>query len=290
MKKIGLFIIGCISMFMLNSCDPNSPTPSTPTTAKVMNNLSYGAHARNKMDVRLAKDRTPSDPFVIIIHGGAWTSGDKTELNMIADSLSNKGISSASINYRYASMGDDIHYEELMEDVHAALDMIVDSSAAWDIRASNYGLFGHSAGAHMALLYAYKYDTDDRISAVVSAAGPTDIADVDFLNYSSIIGLLPQITAMVGAEYTLGAPVPEQFSLCSPARYPGNTPTLLIHGSADLVVAEEHSNRLKRILDDRGTENAIIIISGANHDLGIGDKATKDRILDNMEEWYKAYR
>jgi len=271
------------------SCDPESPSPTPSSTPeKRINNVTYGAHARHIMDIRLAADRTPSDPFVIMIHGGSWNSGDKSDLNEIADSLLKRGISSASINYRYASSS--IHYEELMSDVHQALLTIISHSDDWLIRNTDYGIMGYSAGAHMALLYSYKYDEGHHIKCVISAAGPTDIADVDFLNYSTLIGLLPQIQNMVGATYTFGSAVPERFFLSSPAHYPGDNSTLLIHGSDDLVVAEEHSNRLKRILSDRGTVHDILIISGANHDLGFANPGIKSTILSKIANWLNTYK
>lgn len=282
------YIVLLITSMLMFSCTPESPMPSpTPPSEGVVKhlNVSYGPDVRNKMDIRLADGRSSSTPFVVIIHGGAWTAGDKADLAMIADSLINHGISSACINYRYAS--NTIHFEELMADVGLALDKISEMSGDWNIRESDYGMFGHSAGAHMALLYAYKFDSNNLVKAVVAASGPTDINDIDFLNYSALIGLLPQIQYMVGATYTI--PVPVRFEQCSPADNPGSNPTLLLHGSSDLVVAEEHSNRMKNILDVHGTVNDIFIVSGAGHDLGIGDEATKNLILGKIIDWLETH-
>lgn len=287
MMKHAIFPLLLSFFFYLASCQPpNTPTPSD-SSAVTYHNVSYGPHDRNKMDIRLAKDRSPSTPFVLLIHGGAWTSGDKSDIGAIADSLLNHGISSASINYRYASST--IHFEELMEDITLAIDKIVEKSEEWNIRNTNFGMFGHSAGAHMCLLYAYKFDSGNRVKAVISAAGPTDIDDVDFLNYTAIIGLLPQVQFMVGATYTFGMPVPARFTEASPADNPSDNPTLLLHGSADLVVAVEHSHRMKYILDDRGTVNKKVIVPDAGHDLGFGAESIRAMLLNEMITWFETY-
>jgi len=66
-------------------------------------NVPYGADAAQKMDVYLPAGRTTSStPFIVVVHGGGWTSGDKGEFNAIISRLQTMlpGYAFFNINYR----------------------------------------------------------------------------------------------------------------------------------------------------------------------------------------------
>jgi acetyl esterase/lipase len=197
-------------------------------------NISYGSDTAQKLDLFLPKNRDGNTPFAILIHGGGWMYNDKSDLTALQDSLLKRGVASVSINYRYASA--QIHFEELMQDVDLAVNYCNSKSDAWNIRKDDYLLGGTSAGGHMSLLYAYNYDEAGRIGGIISAAGPTDITQVDWLNYAIVVDLLDEIENMVGAKYTSGQPLDARFSMASPRFHIKNVPTLILHGSSDLFV------------------------------------------------------
>jgi len=250
-------------------------------------NLSYGADSRHKMDVYLPEGRNDQTPFLVLVHGGAWVAGDKGAFNALQDSLMARGIASATINYRYASA--DVHYEQLMADVQAALDYCYRKRAEWNIRGSRYILCGASAGAHMSLLYSYSYNSGGRVSAVISAAGPTDITQPDWLNYAALLGLLDEIELMVGASYTPGQPLHPRFSAASPRFHISNIPTLLLHGTNDMTVPYNQSEILAADLASRGVPYKLVPFQGAGHDLGLGNPAYLQLLLTELESWCKTY-
>ena len=67
---IGLSMAGCEKDTEINQLSADQ--------AHKLINLTYGTDARNKMDVYLPANRTAETPIVILIHGGAWISGDKS--------------------------------------------------------------------------------------------------------------------------------------------------------------------------------------------------------------------
>lgn len=290
MKRIGLFLLLLLpSMVALQSCsnDSEDKLPEPNTAVQRMHDLTYGPDGRHKLDLYLPEGRDPNTPFIILIHGGAWVSGNKSDMRLLQDSLLGRGIASASINYRYVSEGR--HFESLMEDVRLAVDYCYNNRNTWYIRADRYMIGGASAGAHMALLYAYAYDEQQRIGGVVSAAGPADIANAEYLNYTALIGLLDEVENMVGAKYTLFQPLDLRFSLASPLVNVANVPTLMIHGTADLVVPIAHAQSLSAALSARNTPQRLVTLQDKGHDLGVADPNTLTTIINEIDAWCRQY-
>src|SRR5580693_1294088 len=119
-----------------------------------LENVRYGPFQRNVMDVYLPPDRTSNTPFVILIHGGAWTRAGKEDIRDFQDSLFAHGIAVASINHRYAN-DSDVHYPEMMQDVDRAVDYCQTQSKKWHTNTKKLVMSGARSGAHLALLYSY---------------------------------------------------------------------------------------------------------------------------------------
>ena len=66
-------------------------------------NVKYGPHERNVLDLYLARSARPT-PLVVHIHGGGWMAGDKSQVQpVVVNECLKSGISVASINYRYTT-------------------------------------------------------------------------------------------------------------------------------------------------------------------------------------------
>mgnify|MGYP003575758586 CR=1 FL=1 len=284
-----LLIFACSLLFLQSCIDATKPSnnPQPSVNAERKNNLSYGADQRHVMDVYLPEKRDSNTPFIILIHGGAWVAGDKGDMKILQDSLLNKGIASASINYRYVN--GTLHCEALMADVQQAINFCVSKKSEWNIRDNKYMIAGASAGGHMAMLYGYAYDNEDRIGGIISAAGPTDMTNIDYLNYSAIIGLIDEIQYMVGATYQIFQPLPARFAQSSPLHNISNVPTLLLHGTADAVVPVAHSQNIKAVLDGQGIANKLVTFNEAGHDLGLANAANLQKLVNEIDAWCKLY-
>lgn len=277
-----------ISFLLITSLSCSKDNNSVTDTAGQKNyNLSYGSDPRNKIDVYLPANRSSQTPFVLFIHGGGWVAGDKADMNVLQDSFMKRGIASASMSYRYASA--QIHYHELMQDVAAALEYCYSNSDSWNIRKDKYIIGGVSAGAHMSLLYAYSYDASGRIGAVISAAGPTDITQTDWLNYAAGIGLLDAIEKMVGASYISGQPLNAKFVAASPRYHVKNKPTLMLHGTNDVIVPYTQSQALAADLSNAGITHKLVTFQNTGHDLGLANPVYYQLLLTEIENWCKTY-
>jgi acetyl esterase/lipase len=290
--------IGAVGNQVAHHAPVQAPTQQTPITQSgatsqptkkdlVLRDVKYGTDKRNTMNVLVPKGSNDKTPFILFMHGGAWVTGDKNDVAIVQLALGSAGIASAAINYRYAS--DNVHYPELMSDVNSAVDYIVDHGKDWNINTNKMAIGGISAGAHMALLYGYHYDKGNHISSIISMAGPTDMTNVDFLNGATLLKLIDGGNKMVGATYEFGKPVPSQFKTASPIQYVKNVPTLIVHGTGDIVVPYAQAELLANTLKKKGYTYDLMTIPGANHDVGLGNQATAKQIADKVVEWVKRY-
>jgi acetyl esterase/lipase len=251
----------------------------------VETNVYYGPDERQRMAVTLPEGRDEQTPIVILIHGGAWTSGSKEDLAGLQQVLLANQIGSISIDYRFVSATH--HVDGLMADVGQALAAIAANAHEWGIRSDGYQLFGASAGAHMALLYAYHFQQPNEVSAVISAAGPTTFSD-EFLALAAATGnpLKAPIEAMAGAP--IETPYSPRFAAASPLTHVADAvPTLLIHGKADLVVPYQMSAALDAALKAEGKTAQLITLPDAGHDL-FADPVTTMQVLNDALTWIKA--
>jgi acetyl esterase/lipase len=252
MKKLA--ILGMAIMVMGTSCkktngnNENGSGNSTLQAQEILN-VAYGADPLQKMDVYLPAGRnTGSTKALVMIHGGAWVSGDKTDMNEAIASLRNQLPEFAlfNINYRLANLPATNLWPTQLDDVNSAMAFISSKSGEYQFNANKMAIGGASAGAHLALLKAYKYNNGS-IKAVVDMFGPTDMADL-FIKNSSY---QPLLTIFMG-----GSPAsnPSAYTNASPLFSVASTsaPTIILHGTADAVVPLSESDSLNNRLTTAG--------------------------------------
>src|SRR4051812_10247664 len=87
------------------SCKKNNADTQSagPLAEQSYANVSYGTDLAQKMDVYLPAGRsTDSTKLIIMVHGGAWSSGDKADFDTYVTVLKQDfpGYAIANINYR----------------------------------------------------------------------------------------------------------------------------------------------------------------------------------------------
>ncbi len=263
MKKI-IFALMLISIFF--ACKKKEiiiePTPVIP--AKVMLDVAYGTDANQKMDVYLPQNRTADTKIIVTIHGGAWFSGDKIDMNFILDSLRKRLPTYAfvNINYRLAFAPLNV-FPSANNDVSNALSFLQSKKAEYIISDKSV-LFGLSAGGHLALYEAYKNNSANNIKGVISAFGIPDVADM-WINPAgtpsfSRLGL----SNYIGVSYTTN---PVIYAQASPTTYAtaSSVPTQLFHGTADTLVRYQQSVNLKNKLTTLGVPVQYTEYAGEGH-------------------------
>jgi acetyl esterase/lipase len=141
-------------------------------------NVSYGTNAQQKIDIYLPAVRsTANTKVMILIHGGGWNAGDKTDFNTYIDSLKKREPTYAifNINYRLANAPDLFPSQE--NDVRAAIEFIYNKRAEYII-SDKFVLLGASAGGHLALLQGYKHTAPVKVKAIIDFFGPADLTEL----------------------------------------------------------------------------------------------------------------
>lgn len=132
-----------------------------PATAA---NLPYGPLERQVLDFWQAKSDRPT-PVVFCIHGGGWSSGDKSGYWSGVSQYLDKGISVVAINYRLMKQANEQKVtppvKAPLEDAARALQFVRSKAAEWNIDKKRIGATGGSAGGCSSLWLAFHDDMAD---------------------------------------------------------------------------------------------------------------------------------
>ena len=254
-------LIMALSFIACNKDD--TPDPGS-ATAETMMDVSYGNHAQQKMDIFLPANRTTVDTRVmILIHGGAWSSGDKSDFTQYVDSLKKRmpGYAIFNINYRLSISGVNV-FPAQENDVKAAFEFIYNKRNEYKI-SDKFVLLGASAGAHLALLQAYKYTTPVKVKAVVDFYGPTNMTEL-YNNPASPLIPATFIATVVGATPTSN---PTLYQESSPINYVTiqSPPTIILHGGQDPLVSPGQSTTLRDQLLIKGVPTQYVLYPSEGH-------------------------
>lgn len=144
--------------------------------------VAYGPYDRNVLDLWLAQGEGPR-PLAVFIHGGGWTSGDKSMVNRHdLAGLLETGISVAAVNYRYSTQAP---YPAPMTDAGRAIQFLRYHADRYNLDPERVAAWGGSAGAATSMWLAFHDDLADpeaedpvlrqstRLAAIAPHAGPT---------------------------------------------------------------------------------------------------------------------
>src|SRR5688572_706496 len=244
------------------SCKKKDIIPQDQNSPQTIRNVSYGTDPQQKMDVYLPGDRSvDSTKVMVLIHGGGWNTGDKSDFDIFVDSLKKRDPSYAifNINYRLANPPNLFPAQEL--DVKAAIEFIVNKSPEYNI-SNKIVLVGASAGAHLALLQAYKYPSPVKVKAVVDFFAPTELVSL-YTNPPN--PLVPTLLQSVTGYTPTSNPAIYQQS--SPVNFvtSQSPPTIILQGALDIVVSPSQSILLKNELLAKGVPCEYILYPTEGH-------------------------
>lgn len=229
---------------------------STTLANTVLTDVAYGTSPRQKMDVYLPAGRNSSTRIVLLIPGGGWIAGDKSGFSGAASDFANANIVAFNMNYRYASIDDGITYVEMLDDIKSAIDFIVSKAGEYVFDPSQICLYGHSAGAHLALLYTYR-NNDSRVNNVVSLAGPSNLRDAETLSRPT--GIQTILYSVIGSMDVC------TWDDASPITHANAITTHLYHGTNDEIFPQEQSELLFAKIETLNPSNSLEIIQGGTH-------------------------
>lgn len=95
------------------------------------------------------KKFSKSNPAVIMIHGGGWKSGDKSQMQIYAQELALKGYSCFTIEYR---LSPEAKYPAAILDVKSAIQFIKSNATRFNVDKTRVAVLGCSSGGQIAAL------------------------------------------------------------------------------------------------------------------------------------------
>ena len=200
---------------------------------------------------------------VVVIHGGGWDSGDRTQLAEWNSRLVAQGYAVAAISYRLAPQ---FIWPAQRDDVLAAIAWLKSNATRLGIDPARFVLLGRSAGGQLATAVGYGAH-DPAIRGVIALYAPHDMPftwsvsrEDDALNSIRLF-----------RQYFGGAPdTAERQTLYESASgqwlaRADSPPTLLVHGALDTLSWSRHSERLVGRLRELGVPCYFLPLPWATH-------------------------
>ena len=258
-----------IASFWLTAMSPRiSIADESPAEITVVHNLRYREGKNPAWQLDLARPSQPitPKPAIVIIHGGGWIEGDKssfsTEQNPPPGNIfdfARQGFVAVTINYRLAK---DAPFPAALHDCKCAVRWLRAHAENYQIDPRRIGVWGNSAGGHLALLMAMtnhqpEFEGDgpwkefsSEIHAAVSDSGPIDLVA------QHEHGTLRRVVE----QFLGGPPEGDRLALyrqASPTNHIHSQvpPLLLIYGVDDNQVPVEVADRFVTALDRSGLKD-----------------------------------
>lgn len=248
------------------SCNKTSLSYETQRLkSEIKQNVQYGADGKQAMDIYLPEKRSKKATKVLfLIHGGSWISGDKDDFSWQIDAIKEKlkGWAIVNVNYRLAIL-DKNPFPTQENDVKAAATYVYERRQELEL-STDWVFVGLSAGAQLAMLQGFKYNTPVKPKAVVNYFGPCDLEAL--YNYSQ-----NDFIATMTYSYLLnGSPArsPKLYKESSPINFinPETPPTLTLYGSEDTAVSRTQHTMLHNKLNAAGVPNKVIEYENETHE------------------------
>ncbi len=224
---------------------------------EVQRNVPYGDDDdfRHTADIYMPPGEGPF-PAVLMIHGGAWTSGSKGHMIGHARTVAEAGYTVVSINYRLAPKHP---FPAQIDDCRAALAWMKTNAAKYKIDPERMATYGYSAGGHLASLLGMQCcgDADGpQVKCVIAGGAPCEFRDMP-ANVSAL-------------SFWLGgsrSEQPENYRLASPTTFvcKNSPPVFFFHGEKDNIVRLDSPAALDKLLQKEGVKTQFYSISGKGH-------------------------
>jgi len=264
MPNLKSIIFKVLILFFVLSCTTNNLEDSEniegTNPLEYLENLdvSYGNNSDQKFDIYLPPNRTTDTKVIILVHGGGWSAGDKSDMvgfkDLIFQSFSN--IAVVNMNYRLADENNS-PYPMQTDDITAVINHLKTNRNNYVID-DDYGFIGTSAGAHLSLLWSYTSDTNNNVKMVCSIVGPTNFTDPAYLNNTN-----PELQALIDL---FGSDIPFLEGVSPYHRATSDAPpTILFYGGQDPLIPTTQGTAMRDKLVELGVTQEFTLYENEGH-------------------------
>lgn len=252
-----------------------------PADLKAMKDIVYKTVDGTKLDLWLfppAAKKFDRAPVVVYVHGGGWGKGDKSGvlrkhvLDVVRE-LTRNGVACATVEYRLANGGTATALDSAA-DCKDAVAFLAKNAGKFGLDPARIGLFGSSAGGHLALVAALGPDEDypcdpglkdhpGKVRCVAAFYPCTSFVHPEVLrgsNFERPQRFVPILGGKLEDKKDIArklSPV-ELLTKDSPAVF-------LAHGDADAVLSVKNSTLLEATAKDKGVPVECVVVKGGGH-------------------------
>ena len=276
-----LALIACACSASASGID-RSPAPARQPS--VTTDVVYGQKEDGlALTLDVHRPAQPNGAGLISIVSGGWQSS--VELAQIFAQayppLNEKGFTVFAVRHgswpRYP-------LSSIVADMRRSVRFIRQHAKEYGVDPNRLGVFGSSAGGHLALLLGTTGDSGDpsaidpvlresnRVAAVVANFPPTDLAR--WATQQPVF----RFTEAEAAQF-------------SPIRFvsSGSAPSLIVHGDADTSVPIDQGETMYAALTKAGVPASFIRINGAEHGFAGAAPADLERAYAAMVQWFERH-
>lgn len=215
--------------------------------------ISYGPHARHRLDVYEPDDPAAAAPVILYFYGGAWARGERSQYEFVGRRFASMGYSVVIPDYR---LYPEVTFPAFVRDGARAAGYVIDNMVHLFGERRPLFLAGHSAGAHIAMMLAVdeRYLAGEgvernQLDGVIGLAGPYDFLPIES---ESLKRIFPDASSRWESQ---------------PVNFidGGVPPVLLVHGDEDKSVWLRNSVNLADRLQGAGNDVTLKIYPGLGH-------------------------
>ncbi len=245
-----------------------------------------------KMNILRPQSHMPL-PLIVWVVGGSWLDADNYKHVPMMSSMASQGYIVACVQYRTVNRAP---FPAQLDDVKTAIRFLRAHADEYGIDTEHVGIWGHSAGGHLATLAGVTGDQPEwdqygewtgyssRVNAVVDFCGPTDI-QIDFQSeYAQpVISLLiggpmrdkEDIALLANPSHHIRSDVEPKGAL---------PPFLIMHGDADEMVPLRQSQLLYDALTEAGSDVDFYVLEGVGH--SAAGLMSRQDVMDTVSRFF----
>ena len=252
-----------------------------------------------------AASESPLFPAILMIHGGAWMSGNKVQVTSHARYAAQRGYLVVAINYRLAPQ---YPFPAQLVDCCRGLRWMRANSRAYHIDPQRIAVYGYSAGANLACLLGMCAQENLPVAAPADEKAEAKGSDPFFQQPPLADQETPPEATRVRAIVAGGAPcefdwipadsqrlaywlggsrreVPELYHLASPTTFASadDPPVFLFHGDRDRVVPVASPRLMSACLAKVGVAAQLHVVPQAGHLEAFLDAGARKLAIDFLD-------
>jgi acetyl esterase/lipase len=240
------------------------------------------------VDIYRPLKRGGAKPLILYIHGGGWVGGHTRHSGALSNfpavlaKLASEGFVVASLEYRLA---EEARYPAQLQDARAAIRFLKTNAVKYGIDPARVGVWGGSAGGHLAALTALSCGVASLEAAGVVAPKGSECVQ-SAVTWYGVFDFAALAAGRPGGNDSAGNKLlgckadctADEYAPASPVTYvdANDPPFLLIHGEGDKVVPVEQSHLMEVRLNEAGVPVESIYIPGVDHSF-VGRNAAETR-------------